>query len=66
MKMKEIREMAKEKGIKMPFAVTKIEAIRVIQRSEGNFDCFARAQDGFCDQEMCAFYEDCLNMSSGN
>ncbi len=64
MKMKEIRLIAREKGIKMPFAVTKIEAVRVIQREEGNFDCFARASHGYCDQNQCIFYEDCLDLSA--
>lgn len=63
MKMNEIRALAKEKDIKLPFAVTKIEAIRIIQRAEGNFDCFARAKGGFCDQDGCLFYEDCLLLS---
>ncbi len=64
MKMKEIRLIAREKGIKMPFAVTKIEAVRLIQREEGNFDCFARAIQGYCDQNQCIFYEDCLELSA--
>ncbi len=63
MKMKEIRQLANEKNVKIPFAVTKIEAVRIIQKSEGNFDCFARAIDGFCDQDVCIFYDDCLVLS---
>lgn len=63
MKMKEIRQMAREKGIKIPFAVTKIEAVRTIQKDEGNFDCFARASGGFCDQTGCVFYDDCMALS---
>ncbi len=63
MKMKEIRAFAREKEIKIPFAVTKIEAIRIIQHAEGNFDCFARAVGGYCDQEGCVFRDDCLILS---
>jgi hypothetical protein len=63
MKMKEIRQMAKEKGIKIPFAVTKVEAVRMIQKDEGNFDCFARAAGSFCDQDGCIFYDDCMALS---
>jgi len=63
MKMKEIRQLAREMNIKIPFAVTKIEAVRTIQKSEGNFDCFARAGNGFCDQEGCIFLDDCLVLS---
>ena len=55
--------MAKEKNIKVPVTMTKIEAVRVIQRTEGNFDCFATALNGFCDQNGCLFYEDCMILS---
>jgi len=41
----------------------KIEAIRSIQRTEGNFDCFARVKNGYCDQMGCLFYEDCMKSS---
>lgn len=64
MKMKEIRHLAREKSIKIPFAVTKIEAVRIIQKAEGNFDCFARAVDNYCDQQGCIFYDDCLSLSA--
>ncbi len=63
MKMKEIRQLAKAKSIKIPFAVTKVEAVRIIQTTEGNFDCFARAVGGFCDQADCIFYDDCMALS---
>ncbi len=63
MKMKEVRLMAQEKGVKLPFAVTKVEAIRRLQKAEGNFDCFARAREGFCDQYQCVFYSECMSMS---
>ena len=59
MKMQEIRILAKKMGINS-FAKTKAELIREIQRKEGNFDCFGRAQ-GFCDQESCSFRPACLN-----
>jgi hypothetical protein len=35
------------------------EMIRSIQRSEGNLDCFGRAQ-GYCDQLECAWRAYCL------
>ncbi|WP_045216692.1 hypothetical protein [Desulfonatronovibrio magnus] len=63
MKMKEIRAIAREIDIKIPVTLSKIEAVRLIQRTEGNFDCFARAADGFCDQDGCIFLEDCLILS---
>ena len=63
MKMNEIRSMAKERGVKFGIGVTKLQAIRAIQLAEGNFDCFGRAEAGFCDQTDCAFREDCLSVS---
>lgn len=41
-----------------------VDAIRVLQRHEGHFDCFAKAGSGYCDQYECLFYEDCLKISS--
>ena len=60
MKMTEIRSMAKSRGLKLGVGVTKIKAIRMIQLDEGNFDCFARAESGYCDQDGCIFRQDCL------
>lgn len=41
-----------------------VEAVRLLQRIEGNFDCFARAESGFCDQKKCLFYIECMENSS--
>jgi hypothetical protein len=40
-----------------------IESVRMLQRVEGNFDCFARAESGFCNQNECLFYTECLQNS---
>ena len=61
MKMHEVREKAKVLGIKVKNA-SKADLIRLIQRTEGNFDCFGTAHD-FCDQFECCFYRLCLNQS---
>ena len=63
MKMQEVRKMAKDLGIKTG-GVSKMEAVRAIQRAEGNFDCFGRAFGGFCDQSDCLFYEECIRLSN--
>jgi hypothetical protein len=34
--------------------------VRLLQRSEDNFDCFATAVDGVCDQMSCVWREDCF------
>ena len=62
MNMREIRQMAREKGA-MVGNMTKVDAVRMIQLTEGNFDCFAKAASGQCDQGECMFREDCLKLS---
>lgn len=62
MNLQEIREIARIRGLK-PRNLNKRELIRSIQRNEGNFDCFATAFHGSCDQESCLWRKDCLNAS---
>lgn len=59
MKMQKIREIARDQGLE-PGRAEKVELIRAIQRQEGNFDCFATAWDGVCDQSGCLWREDCF------
>lgn len=59
MLLKEIREIARDRGIKGG-KMSKEQLIKQIQRDEGNFDCFGTALDGFCDQCGCSWREDCL------
>lgn len=59
MNMKTPRKLAKQHGL-APEKPDKIELIRGIQRGEGNFDCFAKAHDGYCDQAACRWRADCL------
>jgi len=59
MKMQEVRAKAKARGLKNTFGLSKMELIQMIQRTEGNFDCFGTATD-YCDQYRCCFREDCL------
>ena len=58
MTVKQLRDMAKELGIKSS-NLRKSELNESIQRAEGNFDCFGTADD-YCDQLNCLFREDCL------
>jgi hypothetical protein len=41
----------------------RVEQVRMKQREEGNFDCFGRAEQGFCDQGECAYHAECLSVS---
>jgi hypothetical protein len=59
MTLKKIKEIAKEKGIKVG-NMKKENIIRSIQRAEGNFDCFGTARSGVCDQMNCLWRKDCL------
>lgn len=62
MNYREIQKIAKEKGIK-PIGKKKVALIREIQLKEGNFDCYGRAKDGYCDQKDCLWYQDCMEDS---
>lgn len=59
MNMQEIRVIAKDHGLKSA-RLSKINLIHAIQRIEGNFDCFATAGDGHCDQAECLWRDDCF------
>lgn len=62
MKMQEIKDIAKTRGIKTS-KMTKLKLIKEIQSSEGNFDCFATPVSGECDQTSCLWRDDCLTLS---
>lgn len=62
MKIQAIRNIAKSRSID-PGTLSKTELIKSIQSSEGNFDCFATAYAGECDQIGCSWREDCFDAS---
>ncbi len=59
MNMQEIRTMAKDYGIKSS-RMSKVELVKTIQLTEGNFSCFASATHGECDQMGCLWRDDCF------
>lgn len=59
MKLQEIKTIARNKGIKI-VNMKKEDLIRVIQRAEGNSDCFGTAKVNDCLQRRCLWKEDCL------
>ena len=59
MKMQEIRDLAKGLGIKTS-RMSMLQMVQSIQLSEGNFNCFASAIDGVCDQAGCMWRENCF------
>ncbi|MDH3947609.1 MAG: SAP domain-containing protein [Gammaproteobacteria bacterium] len=59
MVMQEIRDIARDNGIK-PGRMSKIILVRTIQESEGNYVCFATAMSSECEQQGCLWRDDCL------
>ncbi len=59
MKMADIQKIAKKQGINT-FGMKKAEAIRAIQKKEGNPECFGNAIND-CSQKNCLWYKDCLD-----
>ena len=57
--IQQVREKARTFGLKVGKS-RKIELIKNIQKVEGNFDCFATAVSGYCDQLDCSWREDCF------
>jgi hypothetical protein len=62
MNMQQIRELAKEKGAKIG-KMGKVDAVRMIQLTEGNYDCFASSGAEHCDQGNCLFKADCVEIA---
>ncbi len=60
MKLDDIRKIAQTHGVHTGRR-SKIELVRAIQVDEGNFDCYATAFAGVCDQGECLWREDCFS-----
>lgn len=63
MNLQEIRHIARAHGLK-PGKRDKVSLIKNIQIAEGNFDCFATASEGACDQTECIWREDCFAIAT--
>lgn len=64
MNMHDIRAIAKSHKIDSA-GFSKIDIVHKLQREEGNFDCYATAYAGACDQVNCLWREDCFEASKG-
>lgn len=62
MKLEDIRSIAESRGVH-PRKLSKAALIKTLQVGEGNFDCFATASSGECDQSGCSWREDCFKAS---
>ncbi len=58
MKMDEIREIARQRGIN-PAKLKKADLIRAIQANEGNRECFTTGCKKECGQLHCLWRADC-------
>lgn len=58
MKVQEIKEIAQKMEIPCS-KLKKGEIIRLIQRREGNTECFDSGQASQCGQQGCLWAEDC-------
>lgn len=62
---KDLKKIAKEYGIDAK-GLSPRELIRSIQRQEENFDCYATATVGECDQLNCRWRGDCLELEAAS
>lgn len=62
MNLREIQSIAQNRGIKAG-KTRKVDLIRIIQRDEGNSDCFESEKRFNCDQIHCLWREDCLSFT---
>jgi hypothetical protein len=58
-KIQEIRELAKQKGV-LAGKMNKTELIRAYQRAEGHRDCFGTPFVHDCGQINCLWRKDCV------
>lgn len=63
MKVQEIKNIVKERGLK-PGRLTKTDLVRLLQKEEGNFTCFGTAVEGECDQIGCMWRDDCFGAAA--
>jgi len=63
MNIQEIRTIARAHGIK-PDKEGKINLVKHIQLEEGDFDCFATADHGECNQNNCTWRKDCFAIAT--
>ena len=58
MKLQDVKEVAKQRGIKAG-SMKKAELIRTMQVAEGNEGCYETGQADVCGQEQCLWRDDC-------
>jgi hypothetical protein len=64
MNMNEVRNRARAAGIAAG-KIRKAELIRIMQRTEGNMECFGAEWRFDCSQLGCCWRNDCLTKNPG-
>jgi hypothetical protein len=59
MNQQQLVKIAKQHAIR-PVGLKRPEIVRAIQRAENNFDCYASACHGECDQAECLWRDTCF------
>jgi hypothetical protein len=63
-KAKPAADFAQSARLIVKDVAARIQEVRDRQRVEGNFDCYGRAGEGYCDQGDCLFRDECLEISN--
>lgn len=59
MKVKDIQNIARSLGLK-PGKLNKTQLIHLIQKEEGNDECYGTTLVATCGQDTCLWRDDCL------
>lgn len=65
MNLTEVRELSRKMGLGEAKRLRKGDAIRAIQRAEGNRECFGADWRFDCQQHDCCWRKDCLIKKPG-
>ena len=62
MTIQELRKIATERGVDVPRCISKVELVRLMQRTEGNPECFATKRRTECPEINCLWRDDCAKL----
>jgi len=63
MKMNDVRKIAKGMAINT-YGMKKKDIIRAVQQLENNIECFATERVAYCNEDKCAWRDDCLSINN--
>jgi hypothetical protein len=65
MLLSQIQEQARNLGLRPAARMRKADLIRTVQTAEGNSPCFGAEWRFSCEQQDCAWRQDCLKKNPG-